>query len=238
VASSSGTVSTPGGSSGSLSSSAGSSSTPLGSSSGGLSSSSGSDMAGSGYDATTGQAGTGSGQFQFGPVVPLMASPPGLAGFAFIVNDKLQSPLSCPTANWEYPTAAAACNVMAPPCPGIFDVQISNTSQYPLAYTAQSRWNIGDGARQPPGVNFGNMGELSGVLATNEHVDVTSVYLGGIVAVLGSSAPFSGPDAGKYVADEGTIAWPAGVAGSEGSSTMYVAEIEVVDSCQTPTTVW
>jgi hypothetical protein len=69
-------------------------------------------------------------------------------------------------------------------------------------------------------------------------VDITSAYVGGIVAVLGSSHPFVDPDAGKYVADGATIPWPAGVTGSGGASQMYVAEIEITDSCQLPAIAW
>jgi hypothetical protein len=112
-----------------------------------------------------------------------------------------------------------------------------NTGQYPVAYTAQTSW-VSGGSGQPPGVQFGNMGELSGVLNPGDKVDITSVYVGGITAVLGSSHPFVAPDAGKYVADSGMIPWPAGVAGSGGASEMYVAEIEIVDSCRNPVVAW
>jgi hypothetical protein len=82
-------------------------------------------------------------------------------------------------------------------------------------------------------------GRLVGVLDVGAQVDISSVYYpGGITALLGSSAPFSSPDAGKYLSDEGSIPWPAGVAGSQGSSTMWLAEIEVRDSCGIATTVW
>jgi hypothetical protein len=56
-------------------------------------------------------------------------------------------------------------------------------------------------------------------------VDITSVYFGGVVAILGSAEPFS--NANRYVSDEGTIPWPKGVSGSEGATTMNVAEISV-----------
>jgi hypothetical protein len=69
-------------------------------------------------------------------------------------------------------------------------------------------------------------------------VDITSVYVGGLVAVLGSSRPFVDPDAGKYVADGTTVPWPAGVAGSGGATQMYVAEIEIEDSCRSPAVYW
>jgi hypothetical protein len=113
-----------------------------------------------------------------------------------------------------------------------------NTSQYPLAYTAQSLWQVGGGAGQPPGVQFGNQGELSGVLDPGAKVDITSAFAGGIIAVLGSAHPFVDPDAGKYVADGATLPWPAGVAGSGGATQMYVAEIEITDSCRSPNVVW
>jgi hypothetical protein len=112
-----------------------------------------------------------------------------------------------------------------------------NTGQYAVAYTAQTNWEVG-GSGEPPGVPFGNMGELSGVLDPGDQVDIMSVYAGGITAVLGSSHPFVDPDAGKYLADGAMIPWPAGVAGSDGASQMYVAEIEILPSCRTATIVW
>jgi hypothetical protein len=74
-----------------------------------------------------------------------------------------------------------------------------NTGQYAVSYTAQTSWQVGGGSGQPPGVPFGNVGELSGVLNPGDDIDITSVYVGGITAVLGSSHPFVDPDAGKYV---------------------------------------
>ena len=48
----------------------------------------------------------------------------------------------------------------------------------------------------------------------------------------------STPSMGHFVSDEGTISWPAGVAGSNGSTTMYVAEINLVNSCVMPNPWW
>jgi hypothetical protein len=185
-------------------------------------------------------------------VIP--SAPAGLAGFAFVINGVVQTPRACPAESWEYPTPAGqigvgpvggeggflddtVCNNGSPPCPGMRTVLV-NTSQYPVAYTAQTTWQVVPGSGQPPGVNFGNSGELSGVMNPGQEVDISSVYVGGIAAVLGSSQPFVDPDAGKYVADGATIPWPAGVAGSEGAAQMYVAEIEIAESCHTPTVVW
>ncbi len=196
---------------------------------------------------------SGSSSSSGGPQGALDASPDsdaqdaatGLASFAFMVNGVVQTPLSCPAENWEYPPPAAqmakgggdsVCNSGVAPCPGLRALLI-NTGQYAVAYTAQTGWEQG-GAGEPPGVPFGNKDELSGVLNPGDQVDITSVYVGGITAVLGSSHPFVVPDATKYVADGATIPWPAGVAGSDGASEMYVAEIEIVDACQTPAVVW
>ena len=173
--------------------------------------------------------------------------PTGRAGFAFVVNGVVLTPLTCPAYNWEFPPPAgfqqmtgsppyAVCNAMYPPCPGIFSALIINTGQVPLAYTAEPQWQVSGGGGYPPGVQFGEMPELSGVLNPGERIDITPAWLGGITAVLGASEPFS--DMSHYVSDEGTIPWPAGVAGGNGATTMYVAEINLANSCHMPTIVW
>ncbi len=166
----------------------------------------------------------------------------GAGLFAFVVNGVPQSPLSCAHTNWQFapqvpvPAGSTAC-VGGPPqadaapyCTGVASAVIVDTGDVPLAYTAETIW---DGARSeyPPGVDFGDPGELSGVLQPGGQVDVSSIYAGGVVAVLGSSMPFSAPSASRFVSDEGMIAWPPGVQGSEGSSVMYATEIEVVSDC-------
>jgi len=165
--------------------------------------------------------------------------PAGLAGFAFVVNGAVQTPMNCPAEDWEFPLPQGQTDIYCggarmPPCPGVNSALIVNTGDVPLAYTAQPLWN-GDG--YAPGVDFGDTGELAGVLSPGGQVDITAAYLGGIIAVLGSAAPFSN-DPNKYVADEGTIPWPAGVAGSGGATQMNVAQIELVTSCNKPNPVW
>ncbi len=169
-------------------------------------------------------------------------APAGLAGIAFVVNGQVQTPLSCPAENWAFPPPAPQVPVgdaggrdpanCVPDgislCPGVTSALLVNTGAFPVAYTAQSRWT---GSNYPPGVDFGDPNELSGVLAPGEQVDITAVYEGGITAVVGSAAPFSSPDAGKYAADESTIPWPAGVAGSQGATQMQVAQIDVASAC-------
>jgi hypothetical protein len=73
-------------------------------------------------------------------------------------------------------------------------------------------------------------------LNPGQRVDITSAWAGGITAVLGASEPFS--NMSHDVSDEGTIPWPAGVAGSNGATTMNVAEINLVNSCNMPLIVW
>jgi hypothetical protein len=85
-------------------------------------------------------------------------------------------------------------------------------------------------------VQFGEADELSGVLEPGQRVDIASIWVGGITAVLGASEPFS--NMSHYVGDEGTISWPAGVAGSDGATTMNVAELNLVNACTMPTIVW
>jgi hypothetical protein len=170
--------------------------------------------------------------FKFDPVAP------GLAGFGFLVNDVVQRPMACPSDNWEFSastTPSSSCGI-PPPCDaGVNDVYLVNTGQSPLAYIAAGLWN---GTGYVPGVATGDPYQLVGVLDAGARVDITSVYDGGTVALLGSSAPFSSPDAGKYESDEGSIPWPAGVAGSEGSATMWLAQIEVRPSCGVANKVW
>jgi hypothetical protein len=160
----------------------------------------------------------------------LDAAPPGLAGFALLVNDVVQHPMSCPGSDWEFA-----------PYPGVKSVLLVNTSALPLAYVAGLLWN--DGGGYVPGVMpnvelvpSGGM-YLAGVLAPGGTVDITSVFAGGIVAFVGSAEPFSAPDAGD-INDEGTIPWPSGVVGNGGATTMYVAEIDVFRSCELPSKLW
>jgi hypothetical protein len=174
-------------------------------------------------------------------------APPGLAGFAFVVNGVVQTPMTCPSDNWEFPPPANVGQIgsdgglmlgvcdFPPPCPGATSVILTNTGQVPMAYVAHAFWN---GAGYRPGVATGEANELVGVLSPGAQVDITPVYQGRIVAVLGSANPFSYPDAGKYLSDEGVVPWPAGVSGSGGAAQMQVAEIEIVDSCRKAAPVW
>jgi hypothetical protein len=161
------------------------------------------------------------------PDFDLVPPPAGLAGFAFIVNGVPQNPMVCPSADWEFPLppGEGAPSPTFPPIPGVESALIVNTGTLPMAYLVQSLWN--GFSHYVPGVPTGDGHQLAGVLDPGAQLDITSVYTGGAVALLGSAEPFSSPDAGKYVSDEGTIPWPAGVSGSGGAATMYIAEIEV-----------
>jgi hypothetical protein len=200
--------------------------------------------ASSAHDTSTGTTDATVGGDAIGPLdanIDVTPPPTGQAGFAFVVNGVVQTPVSCPAYNWEFPPPLVfdggqnVCG-FSPPCPGIESALLINTGQVALAYTAESTWTVGNGAGYPPGVAFGDPDELSGVLDPGDSVDIAPVFLGGLTAVLGSSEPFS--NMGHYVSDEGTIPWPADVAGSGGATQMYVAEINVVTACQMPTIVW
>jgi hypothetical protein len=172
----------------------------------------------------------------------LAPAPLGLAGFAFVVNGAAQTPMACPHNNWDFAPlpgqgacVSSSVGVM-PPCGGIQSVLLVNTGSLPLAYTAQAMWDVGvDG--YPPGVAL-DPSSLAGVLDPGSYVDITSVYCGLLTAVLGSAEPFSDFDAGKYVTDEGTIPWPAGVSGSGGATQMFVAQIDVVGACGPSADLW
>lgn len=232
-----------------------------GSSTGGSSSGSGSGSSGSepddasGSDATVGPTDGASGSSSGGgnlldAAFDVTPPPTGQAGFAFVVNGVVLTPLSCPAYDWEFPAPAAlpqsesgapnpaaVCEDPYPPCPGISSALIVNTGQVPLAYTAETTWDVSGSNGYPPGVQFGDAMELSGVLNPGERVDISSIWLGGITAVVGASEPFS--NMSHYVSDEGTIPWPTGVPGNDaGATTMYVAEINLVNSCHMPTIVW
>lgn len=177
----------------------------------------------------------------------LTPAPPGLAGFAFVVNGHVQHPMACPSDNWEFPPPAVpantsladtgfdGCNFSPPGCAGVSSAILINTGSTPLAYIAASLWN---GVGYVPGVLTGESNQIVGVLDPGGKVDITPVYDGGSVAVLGSADPFSSPDAGKYESDEGTIPWPAGVAGSGGATQMWIAEIETRTSCALANKLW
>jgi hypothetical protein len=174
--------------------------------------------------------------------------PPGVAGFAFVVNDVAQTPMSCPSEDWEFSpppgmggrTVCAAEPVDgAAGCPGVYSAVLANTGQVPVAYLAASYWNLPSSGYRPGVVTVspGDTSQLAGVLNPGDQVNITSVYAGGIVAILGSSQPFSEPDA-NYASDEGTVPWPGGVGGSNGSAQMWIAEIEVQSTCTIATQVW
>ncbi len=192
-------------------------------------------------DATSGSGDDGSSEASGDNLVDATFDPvaPGLAGFGFVIDNLVQHPMNCPSDDWEFlPSWMPAPNCEGGACnPPSSRAYLINTGQFPVAYIAEAGWDIG--AHYVPGVATGDPNELVGVLDVGAQVDISSVYYpGGIMALLGSSAPFSSPDAGKYTSDEGSIPWPAGVAGSEGSSTMWLAEIEVRNSCGIANPEW
>jgi hypothetical protein len=239
------------GSSGSGVSSGGNSGSSTGSSSGGFSGSSSGgttdSSSGEAFDASTDVPGSpppwdaaiadgtvGDATFDVSPAAP------GLAGFGFVVNGVVLTPMSCPADHWEFPLPAGEGQPQPnPPIPGVSSAFIVNTGATPLAYVAGAAWVVP--SHYAPGIDTGMAYQLAGVLQPGQQVDITSVYVGDITALLGSAEPFSAVDA-SYASDEGEIPWPKGVAGSGGSSIMYVAELNVPvtppSMCQTITQVW
>ncbi len=166
------------------------------------------------------------------------ATASGLAGFAFIVNDVVQQPMACVGEDWEFPPfpVGTSCNPDPegpPQCSGVSSVSLVNTGQTSLAYYATNLWSGGYVPGAPAGAKY----ELAGVLSPGARVDITSVFDGGMTALLGSARPFSGPDA-SHAYDEGSIPWPQGVAGSGGATTMYVMQIDVQPSCLKAAQEW
>jgi hypothetical protein len=162
------------------------------------------------------------------------SAPQGTASFSFVVNATTLTPMTCPSAHWEFPWPAGEGPVSPfPPAPGITSAVIVNTSTLPMPYVARSGWNLG--SHYVPGITSGDANELAGVLDPGAQVDITSVYVSGTVALVGSAESFSSVDA-SFASDEGTIPWPSGVSGSNGATTMHVAEIEVPSSPQSTCT--
>jgi hypothetical protein len=116
----------------------------------------------------------------------------------------------------------------------VTSVYVVNTGNVQVAYYATDSWSGG----YVPGVPTGATPELAGVLSPGAYVDITSVFSGGITALLGSAEPFSPQDAGQYAFDEGTIPWPVGVPGSGGAPNMHVAQIDVEAVCVKPFQQW
>jgi hypothetical protein len=180
-----------------------------------------------------------------------VTGPAPSASFSFVINGLVQTPLTCPSARWQFPSPgydagsdagscglACSCSCGLPgacACAGITRVVVVNTGSVAMAYLAQPYWVLG--SAYVPGEPTGEQNQLTGVLQPGDQVDITSAFTSGIVALLGSPAPFSPADAG-YAGDEGTIPWPAGLPGSGGSPQMWIAEIEQVVGCRVPAHEW
>jgi len=145
--------------------------------------------------------------------------------FELIIDGAVQTPRSCPADLWSYSGTSGQ--------PEPLDY-IRNTGSVPLAYVAAPIWTVGLGHPYTPGETnpAGPMPQQAGILAPGASLDITAIYSGGYVAVLGASKPFSA--GGGQVDDEGAIPWPAGVPDSTGASMMFIAQIFVGQSCGGP----
>jgi hypothetical protein len=176
-----------------------------------------------GHDSGSGtcnREGCGGGDAYVVPIVDAAvdASPSPIETFELVADGSAAEPLSCPSANWEFSGLPTS-------------IELKNTGTVALAYIAeQVAWNLG--AQYSPGVPTGMSMERVGVLAPGAEVTIAS-RPGGYeqTALIGASKPFSIYDGGFAAADEWTIPWPQGVSGSDGSMTMYVAEIDDVSAC-------
>jgi hypothetical protein len=144
--------------------------------------------------------------------------------FEVVGNGFLLTPLSCPTSHWEFPIPSPVLPAGTPA------IAVRNTGSVPLAYIAESSGYVG-GVVYTPGVPTSETGEEAGVLAVG--ATMTIVYSGEPVQpiLVGSAKPFSIYDSGFAAADEWTVPWPMGVGGSEGSPTMYVAQVSWDTAC-------
>ncbi len=142
--------------------------------------------------------------------------------FELIIDGAVQTPRSCPTELWNYSGTSGQ--------PEPLDY-IRNTGSVPLAYIAAPVWTVGLGTPYTPGETnpAGPMPQEAGILAPGASLDITAIYEGGYVALLGASKPFSA--GGGQVDDEGAIPWPAGVPDSTGASTMFIAQVYVNQTC-------
>jgi hypothetical protein len=88
------------------------------------------------------------------------------------------------------------------------------------------------GVTYTPGVPTSQTNEEVGVLAPGATVNVTHMSVGGdTIALVGAAKPFSIYDSGFAPADEWTTPWPSGVDGADGTTTMYVADVEWDSDC-------
>jgi hypothetical protein len=169
--------------------------------------------------------------------LPLDSALPDVSAYAggpfeVLYGGAPQTPYSCPTSNWEFPWPS---NGSFPDGSSSGTVTVRNTGGVPLAYIAeQMGWILG--VTYSPGVPTGESGEEVGVLAPGQSVDLVLQACTGscLIGLVGSSKPLSVRDGGFAAADEKTIAWPQGVAGSDGSSTMYVAAVSSVTVACSP----
>jgi hypothetical protein len=167
--------------------------------------------------------------------------PTGESGFAFIVNGVVQTPLACPSNNWEFVPVDGAGQPLcdAGSSCAIRSVILKNTGPVPMPYTAQPQWSTGF----IPGIATGDVGQIVGTLAPGAEADISAAFnasvgsYGGALAIVGGSLPFSRYDA-HYVSDEGTVPWPAGLDGGGGASQMWVAQIDMEPSCRLAAPVW
>jgi len=146
-------------------------------------------------------------------------APTGLAGFAFVVNGVVQQPMTCTGAHWEFPIVDGEMVPASgfPPIRGISSVVIVNTGALPMPYLAQSYWSPAAHSAVPGGAT-GMDHQLAGVLQPGQQVDITAVYLPGIVALVPDVV---GPTADSVLAGASRQSTTSGASGARLAATMF-----------------
>jgi hypothetical protein len=143
-----------------------------------------------------------------------------LTSFDFSLGGTAQTPLNCPSADWEFTSSSGTAI-------------LKNTGPVPLAYLTETNVWYG-GAQYIPDVPTGSPGELVGVIAPGAQANISGFNT---YVLLGSSLPFS-VQGDRTIQDEGTIPWPAGVPGSGGATVMQLAQMDIDNSCRPVAPLW
>jgi hypothetical protein len=155
----------------------------------------------------------------------------GIATFEIHCDSKLLVTRNCPTKRWEFDftgcdTSGTTGDGGTTGDAGVHKIELLNTgTTYPVAWMIRNGWALG--GKYVPGVqNDGQDGEMHGVLAPGQIVDISSVFMPGgpLFALVGSVRPFAtGADTAPK-GDEGTIPWSNGALGAFNPTSIFVAQ--------------
>lgn len=127
---------------------------------------------------------------------------------------------ACADKRWEYDFA---------PCPGpTRKVVLENAGSVPIAFIARKVWT--GFAYVPNQATDGLNGEMVGVIAAGNKVDISTAYGGGIFALVGSVLPFDDATLTAPKRDEGKAAYKAAMLGMLPTN----GELDVAELTATP----